>query len=183
MDRLPPLNALRAFEAAGRLRSMRQAAQELHVTPAAVSRQVRLLEDFLAVSLFTRSHRAVKLTAAGDRYLKEVAKSLAGIRNATRHAIAGRGLRPLKIRSYTTFALRWLIPRLSSFHQAHPKIDVQLTTSLDFDFEKEDLDAAIRLGDGNWPGLQAERLVPHELVPVCSPRLLRRRPSLGARPS
>lgn len=139
----PPRNPVRAFEAAGRLMSISRAAMELHVAPAAVSRQVRALEEYLGVRLFTREHRAIRLTSAGELYLKELTTHLAGIRNATANIMETKGRKVLKIRAYTTFAMRWLIPRLSSFHTANPDIDVKLTTSLEWvDFEREDVDAA-----------------------------------------
>jgi DNA-binding transcriptional LysR family regulator len=164
---------MRAFEAAGRLASIRQAASELHVTPAAVSRQVRLLEEYLGVRLFTSGHRAVTLTPAGRQYLADIRTHLAGIRRATGKLLESRRGKVLNIRAYTTFAMRWLIPRLSSFHSCHPDVEVRLTTSLEgVDFEREEVDAAIRLGCGPWAGLQADRLVPNTLLPVCSPTLV-----------
>lgn len=180
MERLPPLNALRAFEAAGRLLSITQAAEELRVTPAAISHQIRLLEEHLRMKLFARSHRAIHLTPAGQQYLAEITRHLAGIRRATANMMQLRDRKVLRIRAYTTFGVRWLIPRLSSFHALHPDIDVRLTTSLEeVDFENEDIDAAIRLGAGNWSGLQADRLFPNELVPVCSPGMLERKPHVA----
>ena len=173
MDPLPPLGPMRAFEAAGRLASIRQAAAELHVTPAAVSRQVKVLEEYLGVRLFNRGHRAITLTPAGKQYLTEISSHLAAIRRAT-GKFKAREPRVLNIRAYTTFAMRWLIPRLSSFHASHPDVEVRLTTSLDWvDFHREDVDAAIRLGTGEWAGVHADRLVPNELAPVCSPVLVR----------
>ncbi len=171
MDRLPPLNAVRAFEAAARLMSIRQAAEELFVTAGAVSRQVKLLEEFLGTDLFARGHRTITLTPVGARYYEDVSRHLAGLRNATIHAMEEKGRQTLKVRAYTTIAMRWLIPRLSGFHKQYPDIDVQLTASLDaVNFERDDVDAAVRLGNGNWPGLQADRLLPDLLVPVCSPQ-------------
>jgi LysR family glycine cleavage system transcriptional activator len=169
MARLPPLTSLRAFEAAGRLLSIRKAAAELFVTPAAVSRQVRSLEEHLGVDLFERDGRAIRLTGAGEDFLREITRSFALLRSATSNLMEIRGTRLLRIRAYTTFAMRWLIPRLSSFHDLHPEIDVKLTTSLEWmDFDRDDIDAAIRLGPGNWPGLQSDPLVPNELLPVGS---------------
>ena len=174
MNKVPPFGPIRSFEAAGRLASIRQAASELHVTPAAVSRQVKALENYLGVRLFSRGHRAITLTPVGQQYLSEIAVYFAGIRRATGKVAEARGRKVLKIRAYTTFAMRWLIPRLSSFHATHPDVDVRLTTSLDWiDFNREDIDAAIRLGDGNWRGVHAHRLVRNQLVPVCSPALLK----------
>jgi LysR family transcriptional regulator, glycine cleavage system transcriptional activator len=170
MDRLPPLNPLRAFEATGRLRSVRRAADELCVTAGAVSRQIQSLEAFLGVKLFRREPRSVALTANGEQYLAAVSEHLDGIRQATVRITGGQGKEILKIRAYTTFAMRWLIPRLSQFQELNPTVEVRLTTSLEaVDFSYEDVDCAIRLGDGQWPGVNAERLIPNELLPVCSP--------------
>lgn len=170
MDRLPPLNPLRAFEAAGRVKSIRKAAEELSVTPGAVSRQVQILETHLGVKLFRREPRAVVLTAAGEQYLEAIAQHFDSIREATLKLTGSRNRNILKIRAYTTFAMKWLVPRLSSFQAMNRLTEVRLTTSLEaVDFEHEDIDCAIRLGDGNWPGYGVDRLVANELIPVCSP--------------
>lgn len=178
MDRLPPLNAVRAFEAVARHLSMTLAAQELHVTPGAISKQVQLLEEYLGQPLLKRGHRQVTLTRQGTDFFRASGKAIDLLRAASgRMKKASR--KQLKIRAYTTFAMRWLIPRLSGFHAANPDIEVLLTASLDaVDFRRDDLDGAIRLGDGNWPGAVAHRLVPNILVPVASPKLLRRGPPL-----
>jgi LysR family glycine cleavage system transcriptional activator len=173
MDRLPPLNAIRAFEAAARHLSITVAADELNVTPGAVSRQIRSLEESLGLQLLYRGHRQITLTSAGEDYYRAVTKAMDGLREATRRLTKRARRKQLKIRAYTTFAMRWLIPRLSSFHAANPGIEVLLTASLDpVDFRKEDIDGAIRLGDGKWSGVNAYRLVSNVLLPVCSPRLL-----------
>ena len=172
MNQLPPLNPLRAFEAAGRLKSIRKAAEELSVTAGAVSRQVQILETYLGVPLFRREARAAILTAAGEQYLAEITAHLDGIREATLKltGVRGRSRDVLKVRAYITFAMNWLIPRLSSFHDANPATEVRITASLEaVDFEHEDVDCAIRLGDGNWPHCEVDKLVANELVPVCSP--------------
>jgi LysR family glycine cleavage system transcriptional activator len=168
---LPPLNPARVFEAAGRLLSISRAAEELTVTPAAVSRQVHALEKFLGVALFDRVHGRLQLTPAGARYLADLGPVFAALRDATDAVRAGtRHGRRLRIVSPATFAVRWLIPRLAGFHQAHDDIDVQLTTSSrPLDLERADVDAGIALGDGRWPELECQRLVPNELVPVMSP--------------
>jgi LysR family transcriptional regulator, glycine cleavage system transcriptional activator len=169
MTRLPPLNPLRAFEAAGRLKSIRKAAEELSVTPGAVSRQIQLLEDHLGIKLFRREPRAILLTAAGEQYFSAITGHFEGIREATEKLTGARSGEVLKIRAYTTFAMKWLIPRLSSFQSLHPHMEVRITTSLEaVDFEHEDVDGAIRLGDGNWPGYEVDKLVRNELSPVCS---------------
>ncbi|SOY68727.1 Glycine cleavage system transcriptional activator [Cupriavidus taiwanensis] len=170
MDKLPPLNALRAFEAAARHLSITVAAQELHVTPGAVSRQIRSLEDGLGVQLLHRGHRQISLTRTGEDYYRAVTRAMDDLREATRRLGKRARRKQLKVRAYTTFAMRWLIPRLSSFHAANPGIEVLLTASLDpVDFRKEDIDGAIRLGDGKWSGVNTHRLVSNILVPVCSP--------------
>lgn len=172
MDRLPPLNALRAFEAVARRLSITVAAAELHVTAGAVSRQVRTLEDALGVQLLVRGHRQITLTRAGEDYYRAVTRSMDGLREATQRITRRSRRTQLKVRAYTTFAMRWLIPRLSSFHAANAGIEVLLTASLDpVDFRREDIDGAIRLGDGKWNGANAYRLVSNILVPVCSPAL------------
>jgi LysR family glycine cleavage system transcriptional activator len=179
MDRLPPLNAIRAFEAAARHMSMTLAAQELSVTPGAISRQIKALEDALGMRLLERNHRQIALTRQGGDYFRAVSRALEGLREATRR-LKRRGQRKqLKVRAYTTFAMRWLIPRLSGFHAAHPDIEVLLTASLDpVDFKKEDIDGAIRLGDGAWRGANCYRLVANVLAPVASAALLASGPKL-----
>jgi LysR family glycine cleavage system transcriptional activator len=174
MERLPPLNAVRAFEATARHLSVTGAAAELHVTPGAVSRQVRALESFLGMALLKRGHREISLTRRGEEYYKSISKSLLLLQDATNRVKKATRKHPLKIRAYITFAVRWLIPRLSGFHAAHPTLEVLLTASLDpVDFARDDLDAAIRLCAGDQPGVKAYRLVSNILTPVCSPALLR----------
>jgi LysR family glycine cleavage system transcriptional activator len=178
MERLPPLNAVRAFEAVGRHGSITLAAAELHVTPGAVSRQVQHLEDYLGLQLLKRGHREVTLTRQGAQFHKAATDAIELLRSASSR-MRKKGRRQLKIRAYTTFAMRWLIPRLSGFHAANPDVDVLLTASLEpVNFKRDDLDGAIRLGDGKWPGGTAHRLVSNVLVPVASPRLLKRGPPL-----
>ncbi|MBX9910810.1 MAG: transcriptional regulator GcvA [Beijerinckiaceae bacterium] len=175
MDRLPPLNPLRAFEAAGRLRSIRRAAEELSVTPGAVSRQVQSLEAYLGLPLFRRDPREIVLTVEGEQYLEAVSGHLEGIRAATQRLTGRRTVELLRVRAYTTFSMKWLIPRLSSFHDAHPMTEVRLTTSNEtVDFERENVDGAVRLGDGVWPGVDVDKLLPNELVPLCTPAYRRK---------
>jgi DNA-binding transcriptional LysR family regulator len=151
MDNLPPLNALRAFEAAGRLQSIRRAADELLVTPGAVSRQVQRLETYLGVRLFRRDPREIVLTTEGEQYLAGISRQLDGIREETQKLTGRKTVEILRVRAYTTFAMKWLIPRLSSFHATNPTTEVRLTTSNEtVDFDRENVDGAIRLGDGNW---------------------------------
>ncbi|MFT4510071.1 transcriptional regulator GcvA [Caballeronia sp. 15711] len=170
--RLPPLNPLKAFEAAARHRSLTLAADELHVTQVAISRQVRLLEDHLGEALFVRGHRSITLTPQGERLQRGIAPAFDQIESAIK-AVATRNRRDvLSIQAYTTFAQRWLIPLMSRFHDEFPEIEVRLTTSTaPIDFERQSVDAAIRSGPGGWPGLEADFLAPLELMPVASPRL------------
>lgn len=169
MDTLPPLNPLRAFEAAGRLQSIRRAADELLVTPGAVSRQVQRLETFLGVRLFRRDPREIVLTSEGEQYLAAITRHLDGIREETQKLTGRKMVEILRVRAYTTFSMKWLIPRLSSFHELNPTTEVRLTTSNEtVDFERENVDGAIRLGDGNWPGVEVDRVMKNELLPLCT---------------
>lgn len=172
---LPPLNAVRAFEAVGRRGSVKQAAEELSVTPGAVSRQLGLLEEHLGISLFKRSHRQVTLTHSGTLYLQSVSDALLRLSDATDEIKSTKGRDPLHIWCPMTFGLRWLVPRLPAFRAAQPDRDVVFTTSLGpIDFSTRSTDVAIRIGRGNWPGCASHRLVDIALTPVCSPALLQR---------
>jgi len=170
---LPPLNAVRAFEAVGRRGSVTLAADELSVTPGAVSRQLALLEEFLGVPLFTRHHRRLALTDSGKAYLERVSEGLLHLREATEDLKSTKGRDRLQIWCPMTFGLRWLVPRLPEFHAAHPERDVEFITSLGpIEFNTRATDVAIRIGRGDWPGCVAHRLVNIHLTPVCSPKLL-----------
>ncbi|MCH9675392.1 MAG: transcriptional regulator GcvA [Gammaproteobacteria bacterium] len=173
-NRLPPLNPLRTFEAAARHVSFIAAAEELSVTPGAVSRQVKTLEEWIGAPLFQRRHKQVSLTSLGRSYLEAITPSLDAIALATANITEQSSRRPLAIYSYPTFALRWLVPRWRRFYDAHPEIDVQLTTSLrPVDFARDNYDAAIMVGDrlDKQDALTALKLVEVELIPVCSPQL------------
>ena len=165
---LPPLNALLAFEAVARTGSVRAAAGHLSVTPGAVSRQLRLLEEHFGTQLFQRQGRGLLLTHAGSAYFHQISMHFDGLRQAGQilHRSAGRTV--IRLHSFTTFATRWLVPRLTAFQLAHPAIDVRLTTASDWD-DAADFDAAIRLGNGDWPQMHATPLVENQLVPVCRP--------------
>lgn len=170
----PPLNALRTFECAGRHLSFVHAAEELNVTPGAVSRQVKVLEEWLGAPLFRRRHKQVLLTPLGRNYLQAVSEPLERIAMATQRARQLEAERPIAITCYPTFALRWLVPRWGQFYDRHPDIDVQLTTTLQpVDFSRGDVDAAILVGTGSesWPGLEAVKPMDVDLIPVCSPQL------------
>ncbi|VTU37547.1 transcriptional regulator GcvA [Variovorax sp. PBL-E5] len=177
---MPPLNALRAFVSTARHLSATKAAVELHVTLGAVSHQLRALEEFLGVDLFVRGHRKLTLTDAGERYFREVSVAFDSIRAATTALVEPGNRDMLKLRAYTTFSLRWLIPRLSSFYAENRSVELVLSTSNEpVDFSREKLDFAIRLGNGEWPGSIAERLIPNIVAPVCSPSLLARGPEVS----
>jgi len=172
-----PLNPLRAFEASARLLSFTLAAEELSVTQVAISRQVRVLEDYLGVELFVRGPRSIQLTDAGARLYPSVGRAFDEISHAA--TLVSRRNRPdvLAIQAYTTFAQHGLIPLLSRFHEKHPGIEVRLSASTQpVDFAHQDLDAAIRSGTGHWPDYESDFLAPIELMPVVSPALLK---SLG----
>lgn len=176
--RLPPLTALRAFEAAGRHANFARAAAELNITPAAVSQQVRSLEDFLGVRLFTRRARGVELTPAGTEYARSLGLLLDQLALATERVRRIEEPRKLTIATTPSFAARWLMPRLTGFLERHPEYDVRLSTSNAVaDFARQDIDVAIRYGSGSWPGLKAQLLLAAELFPVCSPSFGR-----GSRP-
>jgi LysR family glycine cleavage system transcriptional activator len=170
MRRLPPLNALRFFEAAARHSSFLHAAKELHVTASAISHQIRTLEEFVGTPLFRRDGRQVLLTREGEIYLQAVREGLALLAAATDRLVAPRSSGILTLSVAPAFATPWLVPRLAAFQLKHPDIEVRLISSLDLvDFSKSDVDAAIRYGTGRWPGLQTHRLFSDDLVPVASP--------------
>ena len=172
MDRLPSLNALRAFEAAARSASFTVAARELHVTQSAVSHQVRALEDELGAALFLRRPRALRLTAQGEALARAAREAFARIAEAAREVAA----RPrLSVSVLPSFAARWLLPRLGRFRRAHPKVDLRIHASQELaDFVRDGVDVAIRYGRGRWPGLHSEKLLDEEVFPVCTPRLARK---------
>lgn len=177
--RLPPLNALRAFDAAARHQSFKDAAAELGLTHGAVSYQIRQLEDWLGPpGLFERGNRRVTLTPAGRAFQGEVAAALGRVASAARrHADqAGRaGRRVLTVNALATFALRWLLPRLGDFRRSHPAIDVRLSTSSDaVDSLPERHDVVIRRGPDSFHGYVAEPFLVEHRLPVCSPAALRR---------
>lgn len=170
---LPPLNAIRVFEAIGRTGSVKAAAEELFVTPGAASRQLAKLEESLQAPLFKRSHRQIALTPAGQRYFETVSEVLIQLSDATDEIRASKGRRPLHIWCPMTFGQRWLVPRLQAFRAQYPDRDVIFTTSLGpIDRNSTTTDVAIRIGRGSWPGCVCHRLMPIRLTPVCSPTLV-----------
>ena len=171
--RLPPLNALRAFEAAGRRASMSAAAEELAVTPAAISHQIKTLEDHFRFPLFHRGVRSIRLTDRGAALLPYLSEGLELWKQGCRSLEALDEDAPLVISSAPVFAGKWLVRRLSDFNARHPDISVRLDGSLSVaNFAADGVDAAIRFGTGPYPGLHAEALVNEDVVPVCSPVLL-----------
>lgn len=171
--RLPPLNALRTFEAAARHLSFTKAAEELFVTQAAVSHQIKALEEHLGVPLFRRLNRHLILTDQGQALLPSVRQAFdaltAGVQRVREHCGTGT----LSISATASFAANWLAGRLARFQALHPDVEISLSTTPRLvDFLRENVDCGIRYGLGDWPGLRAVRLFDQELVPVCSPALL-----------
>jgi LysR family transcriptional regulator, glycine cleavage system transcriptional activator len=171
--RLPSLNGLRAFEAAARHLSFTHAAAELNVTQTAISHQIRRLEQELGISLFVRQNRTLALTPEARDYLPGVRAAFNDLRLATDRLQRRDNDHVLTVSTLASLAAKWLLPRLSAFQEAHPGIDVRITTSTALvDFKGGDVDAAIRYGRGHWPGLRADWLTADQLFPVCSPALL-----------
>jgi len=173
-ERLPPLNALRDFEAAARHLSFTKAAEELHVTHGAVSRQVKSLEDYLGLPLFRRLNRALRLTDEGQAYARSVRELLDSLAEATRRLRTPRETGGLTVSTTYSFTSGWLVPRLGRFRALHPDIDVRLQANDQVvEFARDNVDLAIRYGRGNYPGLAAERLMGDDYTPVSNPALLK----------
>lgn len=173
LPRLPSLNGLRAFECAARHMSFTRAAEELNVTQTAISHQIRRLEDELGVRLFMRLKDGLALTEEGNAFLPGIRSAFLELRYSTEKLLESSNNSVLTISTLVSVASKWLLPRLPSFREAHPQIDVRISASTEWvDFRKGGIDAAIRYGDGNWPGLRADWLMSDEIFPVCSPRLL-----------
>lgn len=171
--RLPPLTALRAFEAAARHLSFKAAAAELNVTPGAVSQQVKLLEDHCGVPLFRRLTRALALTDAGRVAAPRLTAAFDQLADAYASIRRRHGSDPLVVSLPPTFAARWLVPRLGRFQARHPEIELRLDANNRLvDFTRDDVDVGVRFGSGSYPGLVAECLIGRRVFPVCSPALL-----------
>jgi LysR family transcriptional regulator, glycine cleavage system transcriptional activator len=165
--RLPPLNALRAFEAVARHGVLSRAAEELGVTPTAVSRHIKNLEDALGLALFDREAGALKLTSRGRSYARTLTRSFDLMLDATNLLAESAGKIHVTLRAYTTFLVRWLIPQLPDFHARHPDVELHLTTAFDpVDFSRDSVDLGVRYGHGNWPGLDATLLYNDAMVVV-----------------
>jgi LysR family glycine cleavage system transcriptional activator len=171
--RLPSLNALKAFEASARHESFTKAAGELCVTQGAVSQQVKGLEAELGVRLFTRERQRLVLTEAGRTYLETVRDAFDRLSMGTERLLERQKSGTLTVTTSPNFAAKWLVHRLGRFSEAHPAIDLRISASMQhIDFTHEDIDLAVRHGNGDWPGLHVTRLCTEQLLPVCSPRLL-----------
>lgn len=183
--RLPPLNALRAFEAAARYESFSAAAGELHVTHGAVSHQVKALEAWLGIALFERRTRAVRLTEAGRAYLPVIEAAFNQIHGATAALSRARENAPLHVTTTPAFAVRWLAPRLGRLWRDHPDLDLRLHEApwmSDVQPGSPGADLVVRIGAGGGAGLESQPLMPGTVTPMCSPRLLDGGPPLE-RPS
>lgn len=174
-SRLPPLNSLKAFEAAARHLSFTRAAEELFVTQAAVSHQIKGLEEFLGMKLFVRKNRSLLLTEEGQSYYLDIKDIFSSLHEATNRLLARGAKGVITVAMPPSFAIQWLVPRISQFSAIHPEIDVRIT-AVDFDegFLNDDIDVAIYYGRGRWRGLSAYKLHTEYLTPVCSPMLLQR---------
>ena len=169
---LPTLSALRAFEAVARRLSFTRAAEELHVTPAAVSQQVRLLEGQLGTSLFERSRRSVSLTAAGIAILPDIQAGFESLSRVMTGVARQSHAKTLTISVAPSFASKWLLPRLPEFSAQYPDVDLRISATVGLaDFARNEADLAIRFGSGRYPGLDCERLFRESVCPLCSPRL------------
>ncbi len=177
--RLPSLNALKAFEASARQESFTKAAQELCVTQGAVSQQVKALEDELGVRLFRRERQRLVITEAGKTYLEVVRDAFDRLAMGTERLLQREKSGTLTVTTSPNFAAKWLVHRLRRFSEAHPDIDLRISASMQhIDFAREDIDLAIRHGDGQWPGFHVKQLCTEQLFPVCSPVLLKGRGAL-----
>jgi LysR family glycine cleavage system transcriptional activator len=177
--RLPPLSALRAFEAAARLMSFSKAAEELAVTPAAISHQIAALEADLGVKLFRRLNRAIELTPSGRLLLPGLSDAFAGMQAAVRRLRAHNETGTLTVTASPSFAGKWLVLRLHRFHARCPEVDVRVSATDNLvDLTQGDFDMGIRYGTGRYPGLVVEKLLENEVFPACSPELLKSGPPL-----
>jgi LysR family glycine cleavage system transcriptional activator len=187
VSRLPPLNALKAFESAARHLSVKRAAAELNVTPAAVSHQIKALESYLGVPLFLRRNRALELTEAARAALPKLREGFDSLAQAVERLRAHKGMGQLTVSAAPSFAARWLMPRLHRFFDAHRDVDVRVSARLrqpasggrralaeraTIDSWLADSDVAILYGRGDYPGFHVDQLLPLDITPICSPKLV-----------
>src|ERR1700677_1352707 len=170
---LPSLNGLRAFEAAARHMSFTRAADELNVTQTAVSHQIRRLEEQLGMTLFIRQNRALLLTREAQDYLPSIRSAFEDLRRATAKLRRTDQEGRLTVSTTASLATKWLVSRAAAFQDANPGIEVRITNSTHLvDFQREEVDMAVRYGHGNWPGSRADWLMAEHIFPVCSPELV-----------
>jgi LysR family glycine cleavage system transcriptional activator len=173
MNRLPPLTALKSFTAAARLGSFQAASIELFVTPSAVSHQVKSLEEFLGIELFIRRTRRISLTAAGEDYYQSIQEALYEIDRSTQKLISTHQAGQLHLSLAPAFLTRWLLPRISSFYEAQPDIQIEMSAASGLiDFDRDETDMAVYFGNGEWAGIEVQLLRHYQQVPVCNPELL-----------
>ncbi|MFC3120435.1 transcriptional regulator GcvA [Agaribacter flavus] len=171
--RLPPLNALKAFESAARQLSFTKAADELFVTQAAVSHQIKSLESHLSTKLFHRKNRALLLTEEGQAYFHDLRDIFIQIQDATERLLAMGAKGAITVATPPSFASQWLVPKIHEFSSQHPEIDVRIkAVDLDDGFLDDSVDVAVYHGKGTWPGLHATKLLTEYLTPMCSPFFL-----------
>lgn len=172
--KIPPLNPLRVFEVVARTENLTRAAEELHVSQPAVSRQLGVLESYVGVELFRRERHGIRLTRAGQKYAQAVMPAFEAIGAATDQLMKRGRENTLHVQTYTTFAAKWLIPRLADFRALQPEIAVVITNSVEVpDFDRDDVDLSIQIGTGHWPRIEADFLFDDIIEPVCSPAFLR----------
>lgn len=173
---LPPLDRLRVFESAARHLSFKEAAEELCITPSAVSHQIKALEQHLGFGLFKRHNRGLSLTESGESYLTVVSTALTALRRGHERVVQLHGQSPLRIHT-VSFLAELMIPWLDSFRKNHPTIQLRIETGLDaVDLSRDPVDLALRLGDGKWPELHCEKLLALSFAPVCAPALVKSSP-------
>ncbi len=170
--RLPPLNALKAFEAAARHLSFTKASEELYVTQAAVSHQIKIIEEHLGIKLFLRRNRSLLLTDEGQGYFLDIRDIFSQLIDATDKLLAMGAKGSLTVSLTPSFAIQWLVPRLNLFNDIHPEIDVRIKAQdNDENSLTDDVDVAIYYGRGHWSGIETHKLHTEYLVPLCSPML------------
>src|SRR5476651_1834374 len=175
--RLPPLNALRAFEAAARHLNFSRAADELSVTPGAVSQQIQSLEDYVGAALVKRTPLGLLLTDAAQTALPALREAFDRLAEAASLLTAAVDGRRLTLTAAPSFAAKWLVPRLGRFEAVHPQVDVWLSADMDLvDFAAGEIDLAIRYGAGHYPGLEAIRLMQETVIPMMAPELMASNP-------